>query len=176
MKMRGFSVVEILVVIIVMAILLTLAVVNVRSTQVNARDSERTVDVENIALTFERFHTANHSGGFSRTYPGTTDLSGDYVTKFINNSIHESSLRAPGVETDEPISLISATNNNTTPANVTPTPTLKTYVYQPLTTTGALCLTFDTPCRQFNIYYRLERATSDCPAPTNICIYKSKYR
>ena len=40
MKARGFTVVEILVVIIIMAILLTLAVVNVRSTQINARDAE----------------------------------------------------------------------------------------------------------------------------------------
>lgn len=174
--MRGFSVVEILVVIIVMAILLTLAVVNVRSTQVNARDSERTVDVENIALTLERFHAANHSGGFSQTYPGTMDFSSAYVTKFINDNIHESSLRAPGVESDEPISLISATNNDTSPANVTPTLTLKTYIYQPLTANGDLCPTLDSPCRRFNIYYRLERATSDCPAPTNICTYKSKYR
>ena len=176
MKMRGFSVVEVLVVIIVMAILLTLAVVNVRSTQVNARDSERTVDVENIALTFERFYAANHSGGLSQTYPGTTDFSGTYVTKFINSSIHESSLRAPGVKPNEPVSLISATNSTTTPAGVTPTPTLKTYIYQPLTADGNLCSTLDSPCRRFNIYYRLERATSDCPAPTNICTYKSKYR
>lgn len=175
MKIRGFTAVELLVTITIMAILLTLAVVNVRSTQVNARDSERSADVENIGLALEGFYAMDHSS-FTKVYPGTLDFTSTYVMTYIKEHVHENSLRAPGVEPSDPISLIVATNNSTTPASVTPAPTTKTYVYQPLTSSGALCSILDSPCRRFNIYYQLEKATSNCPAPQKICTYKSKNR
>ena len=45
---RGFTVVEILVTLVVMAIILTLGTVNLRSSLANGRDSERKSDIESI--------------------------------------------------------------------------------------------------------------------------------
>ena len=174
MKERGFTIVELLVVIIVMAILLTLAVVNVRSTQANARDDERIVDVENVSLALESFYASNHGGVFRKSYPGTLEFNGDLVMNFIKERTGESSLRAPGVDSGSPISFVIATNNSTPTTGLSPMPTITTYVYQPLTSNGTLCPISDGPCQRFNIYYRLEKATDDCPAPENICTYKSK--
>ena len=174
MKERGFTIVELLVVIIVMAILLTLAVVNVRSTQANARDDERIVDVENVSLALESFYTSNHGGVFRKSYPGTLEFNGDLVMNFIKERTGESSLRAPGVDAEDPISFVVATNNNTPSTGLAPMPTIATYVYQPLRSDGTLCPILDGPCQRFNIYYRLEKPTDTCPAPENICTYKSK--
>ena len=173
MRSRGFTAVELLVVIIIMAILLMLAVVNVRSTQISARDNDRSVDVESIALAFESYYNADHSG-YTKTYPGTSDLAdGQDALTYLKEHVHDNSLRAPGANSGDPISLVMATNNQ--PASgVTPAPTIKTYVYQPVANDGTLCSSYQTPCRKFFIYYKLESATTDCPAPTNLCTYTSK--
>ena len=50
---RGFTIVEIVIVMVIMAILIGLAVLNISSTQANARDNKRKTDVENIARGLE---------------------------------------------------------------------------------------------------------------------------
>lgn len=176
MKSRGFTAVELLVVIIIMAILLMLAVVNVRSTQISARDNDRKVDVESIGLALESYYNEDHAG-YTKTYPGTSDLAdGQDALKYVKEHVHDNSLRAPGVNAGDPISLVMATNNAQSGSSVTPAPTITTYVYQPLTTSGTLCSSYNTPCRTFAIYYKVEASTTDCPAPTNICTYASKNR
>lgn len=170
MKRAGFTAVELLVVIIIMAILLTLAVVNVRSTQVQARDNERIADVENIALALESFYTTEHDN-FRNTYPGVIELPW-FISNFANEMLNEGSLRAPGVE-DDTVSLIRADNSLTPDTGLEPMPTTSTYVYQPLMANGNLCIIVDGPCRRFNMYYRLEAPTPECPAPYNICTLRS---
>lgn len=173
MRSRGFTAVELLVVIIIMAILLMLAVVNVRSTQISARDNDRNVDVESIGLALESYYNADHSG-YTKTYPGTSDLvDGQDAMTYLKEHVHDNSLRAPGVNSGDPISLVRATNNQGA-SGVTPAPTIKTYVYQPITNSGALCGSYQSPCRKFFIYYKLESATADCPASANVCTYMSK--
>lgn len=56
MKRLGFTVVEILITITIMGILLTLAVVNLSGSQVNARDDERKADVEALQVNLETFY------------------------------------------------------------------------------------------------------------------------
>lgn len=192
MKTRGFTVVELLIVITVMAILLTLAVVNVRSAQANARDAERRTDVENIALTLESFYNATHtvpgspSFDLSRSYPSTTATASadpaNWIIPYIEQRTPAKSLYAPGVDHDGPPSLVVATNNATNPTLVVPEPTLTTYVYQPLSNDpynvgagDALCTSFVTlPCNSFTIYYLVEQPSSECPA--NICVYRSNHQ
>lgn len=171
MKQRGFTIVELLVVIIIMAILLTLAVVNVRSTQIQARDNERHIDVENIANALESIYANNPSG-----YPDMESFPWLYglAEKVGNGSLH-----APGADTDGEPSLVASTNSDQTVSGVTPAPTTSTYVYQPLTRNNVLCLTYDHDhgCTKFNIYYRTEagsppNTTAECS--DNICVYRSK--
>lgn len=51
---RGFTVVEVLITLVIMAILLTLGVVSLRGMQANARDKERQTDIETMARGLER--------------------------------------------------------------------------------------------------------------------------
>lgn len=192
--MRGFSVVEILVVIIIMAILLTLAVVNVRSTQINARDNERRTDVENMAMAFEAFYNSTHvtptfpSITISKSYPTTDSLTvpvpPNWILPYLEQKTPKNSFYAPGADLNGPKSVIPATNNDTSPTGVLPQPTIDTYIYQPLTddpffpnSPDTLCTSFAPwVCSSYNIYYKLEAPTSDCPAPSNICVFRSKNR
>jgi len=81
-RQRGFTLTELLITISVMVILMTLAVVSVRSTQLNARDEERKTDIENIARGLERRYI---EGGPTNplvtmpwpakgSYPGTKEM------------------------------------------------------------------------------------------------------
>jgi len=50
MKRRGFTIIELIIVVTIMGILLTIGVVNLRGSQANGRDAERKVDVDTIAF------------------------------------------------------------------------------------------------------------------------------
>ena len=170
MKARGFTVVEILVVIIIMAILLTLAVVNVRSTQINARDAERQTDVENIAIRLESYYNApkGATGGGSH-YPATADITPDALQTMLPE-FNTTNFRAPGNNDEGTINLVPATNIDETAEGVRPQPTYTSYVYQPIDEGGQkLCTTAMYNCRRFNIFYRLEIDGS-------IQVIKSKHR
>ena len=55
MKRRGFTIVELIIVITIMGTLLILGVVNLRGSQANSRDAERRTDIETIATHMETF-------------------------------------------------------------------------------------------------------------------------
>jgi prepilin-type N-terminal cleavage/methylation domain-containing protein len=78
---RGFTLIELLIALVIMAILMTLAVVNVRSTQVNARDTERKADIESIARGLEQNYTMDNKFGTNQagdkpkgSYPGNNNF------------------------------------------------------------------------------------------------------
>lgn len=184
MNRRGFTVVELIIVITIMAILLILAVVNLRSSQVSARDDERRADTESIATTLETFYDTTYNGrrGF---YPGTTNLTGTsdtYVANFFSDHTTPAALHAPDVDINGPISIVAATNATQTTTGVTPQPTISTYVYQPLTADNRLCtnsnaaIPLDADCKKYNIFFKLENPSPDCPAPSNICMLRGKYQ
>lgn len=75
---RGFTVVEVLITLVIMAILLTLGVVSLRGMQANARDKERQTDIETIARGLERYYNEGnpHAVGYESrgTYPGANEF------------------------------------------------------------------------------------------------------
>jgi prepilin-type N-terminal cleavage/methylation domain-containing protein len=150
MKLRGFTIIELIIVITIMGILLILGVVNLRGSQANARDDERKGDVGAIALNLEGYYKGVNDTGGVGTYPSTTssDASNELITTYLPD-IDIKSLLAPGVN-DPDKSFISAIDNNAQ------TPTISQYMYQPLQSSGALCTSILQGCRKFNIYYRLE--------------------
>ncbi len=163
MVRHAFTVVELLITITIMGILLTLVIVNVNSSQVSARDAERKSDIEAIAIALETYRDTDNDGGdgsfvmSGQTYPGTSYISNDTTFKQILPDLDPKLVRAPGVTVDEPKSLKVATNPTQTTGGVLPSPTPSTYVYQPLTSTNALCVNAaSTECRKFNLYYMLE--------------------
>jgi type II secretory pathway pseudopilin PulG len=136
------------VVITVVAILIVVAVVNVRSSEIDARDAERKTDMQNFALALESYRAQNG------TYPGTSLLAGQ--PSAITTALPDfdlNNLRTP--------------NNNNTPSVNSSAATVNTeaispgdaYVYQPLDAAGSLCATgtISQPCTRFNLYYALER-------------------
>lgn len=161
-RQRGFTLIEILVVIVIMGILLLLSVVNLRSTQAQARDQERIADVTNIARHFEGLYatgTTSTSGyqGAAGAYPDKATVDNataatDPTT--ILGPIDVKNLRAPNVAATDPESLITATIMGAQ------TPTPSQYIYVPYafdnTGTEVLCIDSSLSCRRFEIYYQTE--------------------
>ena len=154
MKMRGgFTVVELVITLTIMAILMSLAVVNLSDTLAKGRDQERKTDVNNIII----FQEAAYNRSTTRSYftntaalsPGTTST----IDSWYQN-IDRNNLRAPGAAAGT-YSVVAASNTTQTATGVFPQPTNTTYVYQPIETDGSVCDTVGA-CRKFNIYYREE--------------------
>lgn len=151
-RRAGFTIVELIIVIVIMAILLMLAVVNLDNSQVSARDDERTTDIANLARGLESFYTSgSDSSTVTGQYPTTALISDPTVLRDVDPR----SYRTPDTD-DSGSSLVAATNTTETAAGVTPQPTISQYVYQPIATDGTLCTTTTQECRRFNLYYRLE--------------------
>lgn len=156
MQKAGFTIVEIVITITIMAILLTLAVVNVSSTQMTGRDNERKADTTALAQQMESFYTSGSNASTSTgRYPSTYITQSEANARELLRDLDTRLLLAPGanVVTD---SFVAATNVTQTTTGVAPQPTISQYVYQPLTSTGALCVNETQECRRFNLYYRLE--------------------
>lgn len=153
---RGFTIVELIIVITILGILLTLAVVGLNDSQIKSRDSERTSDVETIGTYLESYFRDGSpiSTTAVGTYPSTTLTS----EANLKPSLPDADLKAftaPG--SDSPYTTFTAaTNNNQTATGVTPQPTTQQYVYQPLRSDGTLCTSDSQQCRKYNLYYRLE--------------------
>ncbi len=155
MYRRGFSIIELLIVITIMGVLLTLAVVNMRGAQINARDAERKGDIESIALHLEAFYkTGVDSTTVFGRYPAIA-LAGSASS--ITGALRDVNLKSftpPGASGPD-TGFKAATNNIQTTSGVLPQPTIITYVYQPLKQDGTLCDSY-TYCQKFNLYYMLE--------------------
>jgi prepilin-type N-terminal cleavage/methylation domain-containing protein len=144
----GFTIVEIVITLTIMAILVSLVAVNMRSSILQANDQERVTDINNIMLYQDSYYERNNSSYFPTPSASTTAGIEAWYTNIDRNN-----LRGPGVVAPN-YSLVVATNAIQTTAGIMPKPLKTTYVYQPLDSAGALCTA--TPCRKFNIYYLSE--------------------
>lgn len=158
---NGFTIVEILIVIAVIGILTSIAVLNVSSSNIVARDSEREQDAKAIARRMEELYDESVSGSETfASYPGIVNASSDASTF---SGIPPSVLRAPGVSDSDPSSFVGATNAVQTTAGVLPQPsrTNDEYVYQPLKADGTLCQNTNADpalgCLKFNLFYYNEK-------------------
>lgn len=89
---RGFSIPELLVVIVVIGILAGLVIVNFSGIQPRARDSERQTDIETLATHLE--NTFQREG----QYPSTATMTGSASTvQAALKDLQPSTLAAPGV-------------------------------------------------------------------------------
>jgi prepilin-type N-terminal cleavage/methylation domain-containing protein len=162
MVKRGFTIVEMIVVITIIGILLILGVVNMTSTQANARNSERKSDIETIATALESVYRSGYTNiaGSQKIgqYPSTLDIADP--TKILKD-IDTNALKAPDTSS---ISLMAATDTSTTLPRATISK--DQYIYQPLTKDGLLCDDGSKECRKFNIYCVLENGTL-CPLITS---------
>lgn len=153
MNRRGFTIVELIIVIAIMGILLVLTAVNLRSSQANARDEERKTDIESISLNLESFYrNGNSSSTDVGRYP-STGIVGQETTILENIDIKV--LAAPGTTVS---ALQSATVNTQSAASIVPTPGSNNdiYVYQPMKLVSGVwtrCTSEADDCRKYNLYY-----------------------
>lgn len=155
----GFTLIEVLITVTVMVVLLILAVVSVSGTEAKARDEERKTDISVIAQKLEDYYTSGVNTSMTiGEYPSTADVDTEAEVTSLLRDVDPQTIRAPGVDTSSTMSFTVATSTSTTAPIATLT--TSTYVYQPLTSTGALCTDTSTQeCRKFNLYYVLEGTT-----------------
>lgn len=155
MKHRaGFTLVELLITMTVMTILLVLAVVSLRGNEASARDEERKTDATIIAQQLENYYEAAVDAGDAGAYPSTIAVDTESEVKAVLSDLDPKALRAPDVADTSTMSFKVATSSSAQ------TPTISSYIYQPLRSDGSLCNTNDEgasyECRKFILYYALE--------------------
>lgn len=100
---KGFTIVELLIVIVVIGILAALVLNTFAGVQERARDTERQTDVNSISTQLEVYY--NDNGG----YPTFAQIGTEANALALMDGIDEGALRAPGVDA---FSLV----NNATPS------------------------------------------------------------
>lgn len=182
MMRRGFTIVELVVVMTIMAILLTLGIFGLQKSQANARDAERKNDIESIARGLEeRYKTGNpvayYDDGAGNTdwdkagqYPGTKEMqhiSGAVVPGFNRYSgadgvpywesvfagVSRASFTSPNGQTLVPDCLASCLPAGTASQYQALVDSGK-YVYEPVDASGNICCC--KGCVRFDLYYETE--------------------
>ncbi len=142
---RGFTVVEMVVTILILSVLLTIGGMAFVSAQKNARDNDRTSDIDTIARTLENYYKNNQNSKVG--YPATSKISSG--SEFLRQ-LDATTLRSPS--TNSGISLMSANSNSAQ------NPDIDQYIYQPLDRDGNLCSDENQECSSFKIFYKLEKS------------------
>lgn len=142
---KGFTIIELLIVIAIIAILALLVLNNFQGAQAKARDQQRTTDINNIHSKLEEFYNENNyypSTFTAATFPGIDDAS--LLDPIGSNSITLNAAVADATAADG----VAAPAGDTTTSNsylYVPYPTgctnnctgyrLKTFIEKPSTTT-----------------------------------------
>ena len=141
---RGFTIVELSVVIIALAILAALTVSSTVSYQSQSRDNERAADIDVISRALERSYRTQ-AVSIGPTYPASTVGAAGLAT-IVNE---DDATKAPDQTSN---SIVIATTN------AEQTPTINQYIYQPLNIDGSLCTS--APCVRYTLYYLLEKTNT----------------
>lgn len=149
-KNSGFSIVELLLVIVIMGILMIIVTANIRNSGVTNRDKERAADMAILARHLEDWFESEGQGRF----PLTTELIDDTWIKNNLKRLDLDAIQAPGGTTN---SIREANNTVWNPSkDVIPLPTATTYVYQPRTAIDGLCKNVGDKCVNFSLFYYKE--------------------
>ena len=184
-RQAGFTAIEIVITLVVMAILMTLAVVSLSGSQARARDDERASNAGTIARHLDSLYSSNReftnppSGpvfAIRGSYPASNMLSNETARASLFKDLPATILIDPSKDTSAQ-TITVATNANESTSGVTPQPSLASggypVVYQPLTRNNTLCTVYTAVeanrCVRFNLYY-FQEATS------SVQMIRSQYR
>jgi prepilin-type N-terminal cleavage/methylation domain-containing protein len=152
---KGFTIVELLIVIVVIGILAALVLNTFSGVQRRARDTQRRTDINSLATQLEVFY--NDKGG----YPLAAD-----VTTANLKGLDAGALQAPGNPTAQtsPKSLGAAATADTVAATgLNPASATEVYGYRPLQSDGTTACTTGTAaapaCAKFILYWINEDGT-----------------
>jgi prepilin-type N-terminal cleavage/methylation domain-containing protein len=128
-RQEGFTIVELLIVVVVIGILAALVITTYTGIQAKSRDSKRLTDLQNVQTNLELyFQTAGY-------YPSLTDMNNTaWLTTNMKNL--------------DVVSLQYPSGSNTTLGSA---PAAKIYSYQPLNSTNASCEANDTACASYTL-------------------------
>lgn len=179
-KGRGFTIVELVVVLTIMAILLVLVTVGLAASQKNARNAKRVSDIEAIARGLEvRYKQGNpratESGGMTNPgqYPGSNEMLhitgwdratftpiqivGGYLTDALPGTTTSNFIPPGATGIAFGLSCVWACDAPETPAAnavINSQTTMTTYIYEPVGKNGEFCA--NSGCVRYNLYYRDE--------------------
>ena len=165
MNKRGFSIVELVVVITIIGILLTLAAVSFRNYQADARNVERKDRAENIVRYLEDIYkTGSTNPAVDRgTYPSPRIIATPEISTNVDPSKLESLFGKNGFDLDNLKSAGKDEYGFALTSNLSDDPPVSVdqYVYQPLhyyETGGRDRCNYGSAwtCRTFNLYYATE--------------------
>src|SRR5438270_867419 len=133
---QGFTIVELLIVIVVIGILALLVITTYSGIQQKARNSKRQTDIQSVQTQLEAFYSQN---GY---YPSLTDInSGSWLTTNMK-SLDQNALTDP--------------SNPTQSKTLAATPTDKQYSYAVTDSSGASCESTDTNCAKYTLTAKYE--------------------
>lgn len=175
---NGFTLLELLVTFVVMVILMGLAIVMLRTTQTSTRDKERESDISVIARGLENRYDRNSilvggSGAEIFTAPGYPSVNeilfaqnndvpgytkrGNFLTNNLQGTNGQAFIGPKGGQfTVICTSSCPAAENAARITSTTSGVNIDNYVYEPITASNTICITFSTECVRFNLYYRTE--------------------
>lgn len=181
---RGFTIVELLIVIVILGLLMTVAFINVRYIEAAGRNSERKSDAEAISLTLESYYKQGAADGTHAgqgQYPSTTTIANALAktqSNYIQTDVlpdssavifHYSFLDVSKFPYNlKPASSVISNKSSLTDTNL--------IIYEPLTYNGSswvLCTSASQQCSRFNLYYRTE-ATSNVAEETVMIVSKNQ--
>jgi prepilin-type N-terminal cleavage/methylation domain-containing protein len=134
---RGFTIVELLIVIVVIGILALLVITTYSGIQAKARNSQRQTDIQSVQTQLEAFFSQN---GY---YPSLADMNNTTWLTTNMKSLDQEALSDP-----------SAPNNSKTLVN-SDDPN-KAYGYVVTDSAGASCETTDTNCAKYTLTAKYE--------------------
>ena len=175
---RGFTIVELLVVLVIITVLLSLGLVGVRGLQANARDQERKSDVESIARGLERrYETGNtyfvpndaayanegmkgsypsineflHIDGTSRSFYTPNVIDGGYRSNIFSGTSDGSFTSPSGVRWGA-VCVFSCQPAENTAQITSGFGGQDKYVYEPYDAAGNICSIEE--CTGYNLYWK----------------------
>lgn len=128
---KGFTIVELLIVIVVIGILALLVVTTYSGIQQKARNSKRQVDIKSLQTQLEGFYSSN---GY---YPSLTNMNSSSFLSTSMKSLDQGALTDPS----------NATQSKTLLA----APAAKSYAYAVTTSTGTSCESDATTCAGYTL-------------------------
>lgn len=137
---KGFTIVELLIVIVVIGILAALVLNSFRGVQERARDTERRTDINAQASQLEVYYTDN--GGYP-VFTGEVNTD-SWLTANLKGA-DLAAWRAPGFSANTMVN--------------SATPTKDQYGYTPLQSDGTTACT-TAPCAKFKLFYFEEKSSS----------------
>lgn len=145
---RGFTIVELLIVIVVIGILAALVITTYNGIQQKGRNTERTTDLKAVQGQLEAYYTQNGR------YPLLSDLNtqpttGNWWIQDNMKGLDKQALRDPKAP------------NTAAGFQLAATPTTNQYSYQPTNDSGAACDNNGTDCTKYVLTAKQEGSATD---------------